>query len=549
MRGKAVAKRALVMSVFSMLMCIAMLAGSTFAWFTDSATGTSNEIIAGNLDVELQHKVGDEYVDVTKTTKLFDIDLWEPGAVYCETLRVSNEGTLALKYLLSMVTLNVNYVVEADGTVTERSLRDVLSIAIVDGEVDPADRAAALEIATFVNIADFDGKTGKLVPNGDELKAGFTAEDTFTVVLYWEPNVVVDDNYNLKNGAYASDSAKEEVGALSIDLRLTLVATQVPYEADSFDETYDEDAQYPVLETAQELVKDLRTVLKNNMDRPESFLYNLTFCEYDESLGLGEWETGICVDEIKGGAIRLFSNDRNSAYICVQPGTKIMLNKDCADMFSGYSNLKTIDFGPKGLVSTADVESMANMFSNCAKLVSVNISGWDVSSVTDMHSMFYNCKNLVSLDLSGWDASAVENMNSMFYNCVGLTELNLSGWKVSSVTDLDTMFYQCSSLVSLDLSGWDVSKVTTTYRMFRGCQNLTELDLSGWEVSSVTNMGEMFNLCAALRTIYAGDWNVPTGCASKNMFNGCTSLPNYNSGQKNHNSAKTIENGGYFTAK
>ena len=48
-------KRALLISILSVLVCCAMLIGITFAWFTDSVTSGNNTIVAGNLDVELYH--------------------------------------------------------------------------------------------------------------------------------------------------------------------------------------------------------------------------------------------------------------------------------------------------------------------------------------------------------------------------------------------------------------------------------------------------------------------------------------------------------------
>ena len=51
-------KKALFLSVISMVICVSMLIGSTFAWFTDSATANVNTIQAGNLDVELVGKDG-----------------------------------------------------------------------------------------------------------------------------------------------------------------------------------------------------------------------------------------------------------------------------------------------------------------------------------------------------------------------------------------------------------------------------------------------------------------------------------------------------------
>ena len=47
-------KRALTASILSMIVCCAMLIGSTFAWFTDNASTGVNLIQAGTLDVELQ---------------------------------------------------------------------------------------------------------------------------------------------------------------------------------------------------------------------------------------------------------------------------------------------------------------------------------------------------------------------------------------------------------------------------------------------------------------------------------------------------------------
>ena len=51
-------KRSLLLSVLSLMLCITMLLGTTYAWFTDSVTSGKNKIVAGNLDVELTHNNG-----------------------------------------------------------------------------------------------------------------------------------------------------------------------------------------------------------------------------------------------------------------------------------------------------------------------------------------------------------------------------------------------------------------------------------------------------------------------------------------------------------
>ena len=62
-------KRALLLSALALLACISMLVGSTFAWFTDSVTSSSNKIVAGKLDVQLFLDNGDGYEDISNATE------------------------------------------------------------------------------------------------------------------------------------------------------------------------------------------------------------------------------------------------------------------------------------------------------------------------------------------------------------------------------------------------------------------------------------------------------------------------------------------------
>ena len=93
-------KRTLLLSVMAMLICAAMLAGTTFAWFTDSASTGVNKIAAGNLDIELEYSYDMvTWKNATADTRLFnDGALWEPGHTELVYLRIANKGSLALKY-------------------------------------------------------------------------------------------------------------------------------------------------------------------------------------------------------------------------------------------------------------------------------------------------------------------------------------------------------------------------------------------------------------------------------------------------------------------
>ena len=107
-------RRALLTSALALLMCVAMLVGATFAWFTDTASTGVNKIQAGNLDIELQMKDNNgNWVNAEGKTLSFLVNgkipvegtqiLWEPGCTYeLPQLRVVNNGNLALKYKIQI---------------------------------------------------------------------------------------------------------------------------------------------------------------------------------------------------------------------------------------------------------------------------------------------------------------------------------------------------------------------------------------------------------------------------------------------------------------
>ena len=194
---------------------------------------------------------------------------------------------------------------------------------------------------------------------------------------------------------------------------------------------------------------------------------------------------------------------------------------DMSSMFSRCSKLTTLDLSGW---NTSSVINMTYMFWNCSKLITLDLSGWNTSSVTDMSSMFSSCSSLTSLDLSGWNVSNVTTMQNMFGSCTSLTSLDVSGWNTSSVTDMRSMFSSCSKLTTLDLSHFNTEKVTTTSNMFWNCSKLTTLDLSGWNTSNATNMSSMFYNCSSLTSLDVSHFNTEKVTTTYNMFSGCSSL-------------------------
>ena len=197
MTNRKSTKRALLGSVMAMVLCLAMLVGATFAWFTDTASTNVNKIQAGNLDVALEMQNADgKWVSAEGKTLDFvkaaagEQVLWEPGCTYTlPELRVVNNGNLALKYKVAITGIN---------------------------------GSAKLNEAIEWTIGD--------VAMGAEQHLAAGESDAFTIK------------------GHMKESAGNEYMNESIDgIAITVVATQDTVESDSFGKDYDADAEYPVV--------------------------------------------------------------------------------------------------------------------------------------------------------------------------------------------------------------------------------------------------------------------------------------------------------------
>ena len=217
MTNRKSTKRALLGSVMAMVLCLAMLVGATFAWFTDTASTGVNKIQAGNLDVQLQYATAwDENGNVTSWADAQgrqlefkkaagaenETILWEPGCTYeLPELRVVNKGNLALKYKVAITGINGS-----------AKLNEVIDWTINDADLS-ADHS---------------------------LSAGATSEA-------------------LTIKGHMKESAGNEYMNESIDgIAITVYATQDTVESDSFTNQYDKNAAYPVVN-----VTELKEALTN----------------------------------------------------------------------------------------------------------------------------------------------------------------------------------------------------------------------------------------------------------------------------------------------
>ena len=221
-------KSALLLSFTSLLICFAMLVGSTFAWFTDTVSTAVNKIQAGNLDVELEYsKDFTEWKKVNDTTKVFeDSTLWEPGRTEIVYLRVKNAGKLALKYTLGIYNLYNSTGKNVLGN--KYSLSDYVKLGVVEADAAYADRAAAISaVQDSAKTLNSIGDTGVV---GADLATNTTK--VYAMVLYMPTEV----------GNEANPKNNDPYWAAKVSFGISVSATQAMSESDSFDNTYDEDA-------------------------------------------------------------------------------------------------------------------------------------------------------------------------------------------------------------------------------------------------------------------------------------------------------------------
>ncbi len=194
-------KKALLTSVLALVLCLSMLIGTTFAWFTDTDTIAVSNIVSGTLDIEIVDEQGNE-----KTTPLAFVNaedsaniLWEPGATFrTEGFQIKNVGSLYLKFKVEINNTEVSY----------NKLNEAITFYLVDGDGNKVDLSTMKDLPLAPNATYGNGTT-----------------------LYIEGHM--DENA----GNEYQDLTLSGVG-------ITIYAAQYTYETDMDDNQYDKDAIY-----------------------------------------------------------------------------------------------------------------------------------------------------------------------------------------------------------------------------------------------------------------------------------------------------------------
>ena len=218
---KTNSKKALLSSAFALVLSVAMLIGTTFAWFTDTASTGVNKIVSGNLKVDIIGENSDSHIEKLNFTKAATTDaeagaeiLWEPGCRYLtEGFRIANKGNLALKWKAQV---NKGTTAANEGNF---DLLDVIDFYLVTKAADGTETATALD--------EFTGNLKKTETSG----------------VYYIKGVM-------------QTTAGNDYQGLTLDgITVTVIATQDTVENDSFGDQYDKDAplDFEPVATADEL--------------------------------------------------------------------------------------------------------------------------------------------------------------------------------------------------------------------------------------------------------------------------------------------------------
>ena len=231
MTNKQATRRTLFTSIIAMVLCIVLMLGTTFAWFTDSILNTGNKIQSGTLKIDLEVLKDGAYTSVKgSNAPIFNYELWEPGYTEVKTLKIQNEGNLALKYQLNVTAQNADCI-----------LANVIDVYMCFGE-STATSAADLSSASWWKcgtlaemMADPAGFTqGKLLPVGAEYDGALLGQ-----------NGVAIGEITATIALHMRETAGNEYQGLDLgNIDIKLVATQFNFEEDSFGSTYDANAAY-----------------------------------------------------------------------------------------------------------------------------------------------------------------------------------------------------------------------------------------------------------------------------------------------------------------
>ena len=218
-------RRSIGTSIIALLLCFAMLLGTTFAWFTDLVVSGNNIVQSGSLDVEMYWSDKLLAADSNEWQNadgvpIFTYDKWEPGYTEVKYVKVKNAGNLALQWRLN---------IEAEGEVTELAdVIDVYYVNPVSSTVTTLEGKTSAGVLSDV-IASRKYTSGVLLPAG-EVSSEYTVGETILAIAFHMDK----------------DAGNEYQGkSIGDGFSVNLMATQWSFENDAFGDGYDNEPEWP----------------------------------------------------------------------------------------------------------------------------------------------------------------------------------------------------------------------------------------------------------------------------------------------------------------
>ncbi len=211
-------KRALIASVISVLLCVTMLMGSTFAWFTDNASTAVNSIQSGLLDIVLLDESGNNLEGATLSfTDKDQNKYWEPGCTYAlPTVYIQNNGNLAVKYTVEITGINgdaeLNKVI--DWTVT-----DGTDAADKTGHLLPGEKKAITISGTMQTTAGNEYQNKTISGIGITVRATQDTVEFDSTTDQYDASATYDQVVNVANQAALNSAVANANGPVTLILK------------------------------------------------------------------------------------------------------------------------------------------------------------------------------------------------------------------------------------------------------------------------------------------------------------------------------------------
>ena len=470
-------KRALLTSVMALVMCVVMLVGTTFAWFTDTASTGVNKIVSGNLKVDIIGADSDSHIEKLNFTKAATTDaevgaeiLWEPGCRYLtEGFRIANKGNLALKWKAEINKGGARDGKVAGSTIAKdgKSLLDVIDFYVVTSKEENAEA---------VKIEDF---TGNLTAGA---KSGV---------------------YYIK-GVMKTTAGNDYQGLELSGITITVYATQDTVENDSFNDQYDKDATYLTYPAGV---------------TTDSFPENASYINDQGQMKSDKPATVAFVDE--NGATQ-YAADLNTA---ITNGASVVYCKKDAKLVGSLT---------RGNNRTGELTSDLTIYANGADFqnteISINATSLSTESVGKTKNFTLRVNDAKNIRIWGATPNDGVTQDIILENCT------FEGKGINSVDDVASggIFYLTGSTgtVNLTMNNCKVSgsnqgvylgcngNITVTNSAFEECAAGMKISHKATGVCNVTVKDTTFNKCGWDTSVAEKPWLTNDSSSIKCKTNG-----------------------------